>query len=541
MADSAVKPPEGKKGRIQSSLLLFSAFLIAACGLIYELIAGTVSSYLLGDSVTQFSRTIGVYLFAMGVGSYLSRFILRNPIDKFIELEIVLALVGGFAAPLLFLAFSFTEHYAYLLYVLLIVVGALVGLEIPLLLRILKDRMTFRDLVARVLSLDYIGGLVAAVSFPVLLLRPEVGLLRASLLAGLLNVLVAFVAIYIFQQQIRLRSQLVKACAVLLALTVGLVYSKPLQGFLDGELHTDPVVYSEQSHYQKIVMTSWHEHFSLFLNNNLQFNSFDEYRYHEALVHVPVQMWQNNLNQKAPLAAGMPATATHGKTTASPMLRVLIMGGGDGLAVREFLRYKNLQSVDLVDIDPAMTKLALDHVWLRTLNGAALSDPRVTVYHEDAFLFIQKPGRLYDVIILDFPDPGNFAIGKLYSDLFFHRLKRVMADGAVAVTQSTSPFVARTAFWCIRNTVASQKFYTVPYHTYVPSFGEWGFVAFSRSPITMPDKLTVVGGLRFLTGDLLRSMANFPADMGPVHTELQTLMTQNLVHYYEKEWHRATR
>lgn len=526
-----------RKSRIQSGLLLFSAFLIAACGLVYELIAGTVSSYLLGDSVTQFSRTIGVYLFAMGVGSYLSRFIIRSPIDKFIELEIVLALIGGAAAPLLFLAFSFTEHYAYLLYTLLIIVGSLVGLEIPLLLRILKDRMNFRDLVARVLSLDYIGGLVAAVSFPVLLLRPEVGLLRASLLAGLLNVLVAFVAIYIFQQQIRLRAQLFKACAVLLALVIGLAYSKPLQAFLDHELHADPVVYSEQSHYQKIVITSWHEHFSLFLNNNLQFNSFDEYRYHEALVHVPVQMWQNNVkNPQLPL-------------------RVLIMGGGDGLAVREFLKYKNLASVDLVDIDPAMTRLARDHVWLKVLNKAALSDARVKVFHEDAFIFLQ-PGvrtetsasargvnqnRLYDVIVLDFPDPGNFAIGKLYSDLFFNRLKHVMADGAVAVTQSTSPFVARTAFWCIHNTVASQKLYTVPYHTYVPSFGEWGFVAFSRKPLAMPAELTVIGGLRFLTGEILRSMANFPADMGPVKTEIQTLMTQNLVHYYEKEWHRATR
>lgn len=588
MVESSARTSDGKKGRIQSALLLFSAFLIAACGLIYELIAGTVSSYLLGDSVTQFSRTIGVYLFAMGVGSYLSRFILRAPIDKFIELEIVLALMGGFAAPLLFMAFSFTEHYAYLLYTLLIIVGSLVGLEIPLLLRILKDRMKFRDLVARVLSLDYIGGLVAAVSFPILLLRPEVGLLRASLLAGLLNVLVAFVAIYIFQQQIRLRSQLIKACAVLLALTLGLVYSKPLQGFLDHELHTDPVVYSEQSHYQKIVITSWHEYFSLFLNNNLQFNSFDEYRYHEALVHVPVQMWMNQVSTPSlaargsglgsaalrsgepktaraaapvpppvagtpslaargsvhrvpPAFARMPSVAAHASAHPVPSLRVLVMGGGDGLAVREFLKYPNLASVDLVDIDPAMTKLARDHVWLKALNGASLSDPRVHVFHEDAFIFIQKTETKYDIIVLDFPDPGNFAIGKLYSDLFFYRLKRVMAAGAVAVTQSTSPFIARTAFWCIHNTVASQKFNTVPYHTYVPSFGEWGFVAFSVMPISMPGKLTAMKDLRFLNGDILKGMAHFPADMGPVRTELQTLMTQSLVHYYEKEWHRATR
>ena len=513
----------GKKQKIQSGLLLFSAFLIAACGLVYELIAGTVSSYLLGDSVTQFSRTIGVYLFAMGVGSYLSRFIVRDTIEKFIELEIALAFIGGAAAPLLFFAFSFTEHYAYVLYLLLVVVGSLVGLEIPILLRILKDRMNFRDLVARVLSLDYIGGLVAAVSFPILLLRPEVGLVRASLLAGILNVVVAFVAIYIFQGQIRLKSQLVKACAVLLALVTGLVYSKPLQSFLDHELHTDPVVYSEQSNYQKIVITSWHEHFSLFLNNNLQFNSFDEYRYHEALVHVPVQMlFDGRKNVTAPL-------------------NVLIMGGGDGLAIREFLRYKNLARLDLVDIDPAMTRLAREHVWLKELNRRALSDPRVSVHHEDAFIFIQKPKILYDIVILDFPDPGNFAIGKLYSDIFFKRLKRVLAPGAVAVTQSTSPFVARTAFWCIHNTIAAAGYKTLPYHTYVPSFGEWGFVAFSQAPLAMPSNLLVEKQLRFLTKDILGAMAYFPADMARVETGVQTLMTQNLVHYYEKEWHRATR
>ncbi len=512
-----------RKTKIQSGLLLFSAFLIAACGLIYELIAGTVSSYLLGDSVTQFSRTIGVYLFAMGVGSYLSRFIIRDPIEKFIELEIVLALIGGAAAPLLFLAFSFTEHYAYVLYLLLILVGSLVGLEIPILLRILKDRMNFRDLVARVLSLDYIGGLVAAVSFPILLLRPEVGLVRASILAGILNVLVAFVAIYIFQKQIRLKSQLLKACVVLLALVTGLVYSKPLQSFLDHELHTDPVVYSEQSHYQKIVITSWHEHFSLFLNNNLQFNSFDEYRYHEALVHVPVQMLFD------------------GRKNAGQPFNVLIMGGGDGLAIREFLRYENLARVDLVDIDPAMTRLAREHIWLKELNRNALADKRVTVYHEDAFIFIQKPKTLYDVVILDFPDPGNFSIGKLYSDLFFKRLKRVMAPGAVAVTQSTSPFVARTAFWCIHNTIAASGYKTLPYHTYVPSFGEWGFVAFSLQPVSMPSQLPMEKKLRFLTKDILQAMSNFPGDMARVETEVQTLMTQSLVHYYEKEWHRATR
>jgi spermidine synthase len=511
------------RARSQAALLLFSAFLIAACGLIYELVAGTVSSYLLGDSVSQFSRTIGVYLFAMGIGSYLSRFIVTEAVNKFIEIETTLALIGGLSAPLLFWAFTITEHYAWLLYALLLIIGTLVGLEIPLLLRILKDRMNFRDLVARVLSLDYIGGLVAAVGFPVLLLRPEVGLIRASLIAGIFNVLVAFVAFWVFRQQLRLRYQLVRAFAVLLVLLSALVYSHPLQTFLDHELHTDPVVYSEQSHYQKIVITKWHEHFSLFLNNNLQFNSFDEYRYHEALVHIPTQMFLD-----------------HRKNDSAP-LRVLVMGGGDGLAVREFLRYPSLIRLDLVDIDPAMTNLARNNLWLRQLNGASLSDPRVHVHNEDAFVFIRRPGLQYEVLVLDFPDPGNFAIGKLYSDLFFRRVAHVMAPGAVAVTQSTSPFIARTAFWCIHNTIAAQGYHTLPYHVYVPSFGEWGFVVFSREALAMPRRLAIVNKLRFLTPEMLPSLAHFPADMARVETGIQTLMTQNLVHYYESEWHRATR
>ncbi|HRP70368.1 MAG TPA: polyamine aminopropyltransferase, partial [Turneriella sp.] len=426
----------------------------------------------------------------------------------------------------LFFMFTFTAHYSYILYVLLVFIGVLVGLEIPILLRILKERMSFRDLVARVLSLDYVGGLVAAISFPLLLLRPEVGLVRASLLAGVVNVVVAFFAIYIFQKQIRLRAQLLKASAVLLLLIGALVYSKPLQGFLDDELHADPVVYSKQSNYQKIVMTSWHEHFSLFLNNNLQFNSFDEYRYHESLVHAPVQMYLDHQMQA---------------NTKNKKINVLVMGGGDGLAIRELLRYENIEHIDLVDIDPAMTDLAKNHIWLKRLNHNAFSDTRVTIHNEDAFIYLQKPKKLYDVVILDFPDPGNFSIGKLYSDIFFYRLKNVLADGAVGVTQSTSPFVARASFWCIYNTIASTGYHALPYHVYVPSFGEWGFVAFSLKPIAMPRKLYLEKSMRFLNKDILATMSNFPSDMAHVATHTQTLMSQSLVHYYEKEWQRTTR
>ncbi|MCX7631853.1 MAG: polyamine aminopropyltransferase [Turneriella sp.] len=513
------RPRVGKK-RSQPVLLLLSAFLIASCGLVYELVAGTVSSYLLGDSVTQFSRTIGVYLFAMGVGSYLSRFILRETVEKFIEIEIILALCGGVSAPLLFWVFSVTPHYQWVLYCLLLVVGTLVGLEIPLLLRILKDHMNFRELVARVLSLDYIGGLVAAVAFPLFLLRPEVGLVRASLLAGLLNCVVAFIAIALFRTSIRFRLFLVKAAAVFFLLLAALMVSKPLENFLEEQLHADPVVYSEQTPYQKIVLTSWKKDFSLFLNNNLQFNSFDEYRYHEVLVHIPVQIFlERRKNRTAPFTA-------------------LVMGGGDGLAVREFLRYQQLAALDLVEIDPAMTRLAQRHPWLRALNQGALFDPRVRIYHQDAFIFAKNPPQRYDVLVLDFPDPSNFAIGKLYSDTFFRRLRNLMSEHAVAAIQSTSPLIARQTFWCIHNTIAQQGYATLPYHTYVPSFGEWGFIAFAQGTLRMPQRLELEQKLRFLTASILPTLAHFPADMAYLPTRTQSLLAQNLVHYYESEWRR---
>jgi len=175
------------------------------------------------------------------------------------------------------------------------------------------------------------------------------------------------------------------------------------------------------------------------------------------------------------------------------------------------------------------------------LNQNALMHSNVSVYNEDAFIFIQNPKQKYDLIIIDFPDPGNLSVGKLYSDIFFSRLRRVLEKNGIAVTQSTSPFVARQSFWCIEHTVRSSGWQTLPYHIYVPSFGEWGFVAFSRENIALPRQLALQGKLRFLTNDIVSQMIHFPQDMSKVETDIQTLMSQSLVHYYEKEWASATK
>ena len=176
-------------------LLLASVFTIATCGLIYELIAGTIASYLLGDSVTQFSTVIGVYLFAMGIGAWLSRYVEKNLLGIFIQVEFLIALFGGSAAAVLFGLFAHVSSFRVLLYALVLLIGTLVGLEIPLLLRILKDRLQFKDLIAKVFTFDYIGALLASLLFP-LLLVPYCGLARSGFLFGILNAAVGLIALW---------------------------------------------------------------------------------------------------------------------------------------------------------------------------------------------------------------------------------------------------------------------------------------------------------------------------------------------------------
>src|SRR5262249_49060246 len=193
-------------------------------------------------------------------------------------------------------------------------------------------------------------------------------------------------------------------------------------------LYSDEIVYAAQSPYQRIIITKGRAGFNLYLNGHLQFASADEYRYHEALVHPAMTL------------AGQPR-------------RVLILGGGDGLALREVLKHPSVVAVTLVDIDPEMTRLSEHVPPLAQLNGQAFADPRVTVVNEDAMIWLEEPGPRFDVAIIDFPDPNNFALGKLYTTRFYRLLRgRLQQDGAISV-QSTSPLFARRSFWCIVRTL----------------------------------------------------------------------------------------
>jgi spermidine synthase len=492
-----------------SAVLFLSVLLIAACGLIYELIAGTLASYLLGDSVFQFSTIIGTYLFAMGIGSWLSRFIARDLVARFVSLELMVGLVGGFSSSIMFLAFAYSEGFRLILYLVVVAVGILVGLEIPLLMRILKERFQFKELISHVLTFDYLGALGASILFPIILV-PRLGLVRSALLFGIMNAGVALWSTWLFKTQLGRPIALRISClVVLLALGGGMALADRISSTADNQLFADEVIFSKTTRYQRIVLTKWKDDLRLFLNSHLQFSSRDEYRYHEALVH--------------PGLAALPGAR-----------RVLVLGGGDGLAVREILKYPDVQSVTLVDLDSEMTTLFSTHPVFTELNQHSLTAPRVHVINADAFPWLDSNTEQFDFVVVDFPDPTNYALGKLYTTTFYRLLARHLSMNGLVVVQSTSPLFARQSYWCIVETLKQSGFKTYPYHVYVPAFGEWGYVIGSLHDYEAPRQLPA--GLKFLSVRILPDMFTFPIDMLPVAAEPNRLNDQVLVRYYENEW-----
>lgn len=499
--------------------LLASVFIVSACGLVYELAAGALASYLLGDSVLQFSTVIGSYLFAMGVGSYLSRYFERQLPAHFLRIELMVALIGGALPALLFVAYAeLPGSFRLVLYALVLAVGTLVGLEIPLVMRILKRNVALRDLVSQVLTFDYLGALAVSLAFP-LILVPQLGLIRTGLLFGLMNAAVALWALWLFRHELRqLRAHALACGLCLLALGGGMAGADHITTWAEDRLYQDPVLFAVSSPYQRIVVTRHSGEgrvgYRLFLNGNLQFAERDEYRYHEALVH--------------------PVMAAHGGAK-----KVAVLGGGDGMAAREILKYPGVQSITLVDLDPAMTELFSQQPALLQLNGSALRSPKLKLINADAFRWLEESSETFDVVIVDFPDPTNFSIGKLYTNSFYALLDKHLSASGYAVIQTTSPLVARKSFWTVVNTIESVGLSATPYHANVPSFGEWGFVVASRRPYHLPTALP--DGLRFLNLQSLPPLFDFPLDMARVPTEVNRLSNQVLVTTYEAEWGKVVR
>jgi len=515
MADAAAKATPGPQPA--EVALLVSVFVIAACGLVYELAAGALASYLLGDSVLQFSTVIGSYLFAMGVGSYLSRHFEHQLIAHFLRIELLVGLCGGLLPAALFALHAFAPpSLRFALYAGVLLVGVLVGLEIPLVMRILKHRFSaryaLRDLVSQVLTFDYLGALAVALAFP-LLLVPQLGLVRTGVLFGLLNALVAVWALWLFRAELRRLGAHALACALVVALLLGaLAAAETLTRWTEERFYADNVVFSANSAYQRIIVTSSKAGVRLFLNGNLQFHSRDEYRYHEALVH--------------------PALAAHGAPR-----DVLVLGGGDGMAVREVLRHASVERITLVELDPHITRLFTEQPLLRRLNADALHSPKLRIVNADAFSWLEQGTEQFDAIVVDFPDPSNFSLGKLYTTSFYTLLDQHLRASGYAVVQTTSPLIARKSFWTVVSSIEAAGLRATPYHAHVPSFGEWGFVIASHRPWAWPAALPA--GLRFLGLEGLPALFQFPPDMARLPTGVNRLSNQLLVYTFEEEWGRV--
>lgn len=506
-----------------TSILFVSVCIVAICGILYELLISSISSYFLGSSILHFSITIGLFLSFMGLGAYISRFLDDEPLlDYFIFTEILLGFIGGLSGALLYTTYTFTENYYLVAFLLIACIGTLIGVEIPILTRIVHRYFNLKDTLAQVLSFDYLGALIASVVFPLFLL-PYFGILRTSFFVGLLNLAVSIFNLWIFKNSLHyFRMQLGIALSATSLFLFGFYYSFSISGFLEQLLYQDEIVYTEQSPYQRIVVTQWKEDVRLYINGNLQFCSIDEYRYHETLVHLPMSLHPNPEN-------------------------VLILGGGDGLAVRELLKYPSVKNIDLVDLDKAITDLARENTVLKQINKGSLENAKVKIYNQDAYQFVEKSSQLYSVVIIDLPDPNEVSLGKLYSKEFYTLIKKRLAADGVIITQSTSPFFARKVFWCIHESLKTVFPTVLPITINVPSFGQWGFnIAINYKTTSQENLIAKIQNqiktmgkktpFRLLTPALIPAFFIFDKDSEALTVEPNTLDNQKAVSYYEESW-----
>jgi spermidine synthase len=444
----------------------------------------------------------------------------RHAATAFVAIELLLALLGGLSVLGLYAAFAWLDIYAPALVATAFLLGVLIGAEIPLLM-VLLQRIRAQDAgsaVADLFAADYIGALLGGLAFPFLLL-PLFGQLRGVMVVGALNAAVGLLLVLtVFRGEVGPRSRgALTAAGIVVMLILGFAYSVsgPFEVTARQQLYRDPIVHAERSRYQEIVLTESvtsvdrSRDLRLYLNGDLQFSSVDEYRYHEALVH--------------PVLAGRRS-------------RVLVLGGGDGLALRQVLRYRDVAAVTLVDLDPAVVRLARHEPRLLRLNHGAFEDPRVQLVTGDAFSWLRTNAARYDAVIADLPDPDETATAKLYSVEFYALASRALAPGGRMVVQAGSPYFAPRSFWCIDASVRAAGFATTPYHVDVPSFGDWGFVLATLDGRVPTPRLDARLPLLSLDGDALAAATVFPVDRRRLPVTPTTLMRPSILEHARSEW-----
>lgn len=481
--------------------------ITASAGIIYELLIGTLSTYLYGDSALQFSLTIGVYLAAMGAGALFARRAVDNPLPRLIAVELAVSLMGGFSGVALYTAYALAPK-AYLLVMVTWTasLGLLVGMELPLLAELLRRGSGAKAAFATTLAWDYFGALIGSLAFPLVLLS-TLGTVKTALVTGAINLLAVLLLFY--GGGVPRRRWRAAVMAVVVCLAAGFALAEGTVEWFEHRLYRDEIVWAESTRFQRIVVTRYRDDLRLYSDKELQFSSRDEYRYHESLVHPALAALRNPES-------------------------VLVVGGGDGLVVRELLKDVRVHDVTLVDIDARMMRLGMELPEIVKLNKGSLSDPRVHLVNDDGYHFASTTLQTFDLIILDLPDPRTEDIARLYSSQFYQLLaKRLNAHGAIA-TQASSPYYARESFWSVVATLGSVGLQTHPYRVNVPAFGEWGFVLASRDPVNW-QSLRLRLPRRYLDAAVMQAAVRFDSDTSePPNSPVSTLESPQVWRLYRR-------
>ncbi len=442
----------------RSWLLKIALFATGLSGIVAEYILSTLASYFLGDSTTQWTLILSFMLFAMGLGSRLSQNLKGDLLVIFIFIEFLLSLLVAFSALTVYTASSFTIYNGLIIYTLSILVGLMIGLEIPLVARLNEQYEELRVNIASVMEHDYYGSLAGGLFFAFVGL-PRLGLTYTPFVLGLVNFSVAMWLFFYLRNTVSAKGKMYiqgVGVVVFLILISGAFFAKPIIFFAEQARYKDQVVFEQQSKYQKLVITQWKNHHWLFINGSQQFSTLDEAMYHEPLVHPVMKLTPQRQN-------------------------ILIMGGGDGLAMREILKYPDVQKVTLVDLDPAMTDLGKNNPILRDVNKDAMRHPKLKILNQDGYTFLANTQEYFDVVIIDLPDPRTIELGRLYSQEFYQMCYKQLRPHGLIITQSGSPYYSTRAFECINRTVAKAGFNTIQMHAQILTLGEWGWTIGAKS------------------------------------------------------------
>ncbi|TDT72305.1 spermidine synthase [Hypnocyclicus thermotrophus] len=485
-------------------LLLFavSMFFTGMSGIINEYILAKLSTDILGNSAIQWGIVIGVMLLMMGIGGSIQLLIKNNQlITGFVTIEILLAILGSSAPIVVLWAFGYTSHnFLLFLYFYIIFIGLLVGAEIPLLIRLSKLYLKeTTHVISLIFSMDYIGSFIGTLVWLFFIIKIKLPLYKMSYVVASFNFIAALITFLYLTKTERNKNngKIIIFIITSFMIIYSFINSDKWENLIYQKLFKDPIIYKIDTPYQSIVLTrnsTTKKHY-LYINGNTQLYEGDEKIYHESLVIPALSLWNRS--------------------------RVLILGGGDGCALREVLKFKDVKEVTLVDLDPEMIKFAKNNPIMKKINNNSFKDSRVqtlkadfinytdkqkdiykekgynfetklyeyekiakvNVFNVDAKKFLENVNKFYDVVIIDFPDPNNIELTKLYSLEFFINVKRKLSKNGVFVMQSTSPTYSKKAFWTIKKTMEAAGFNTVPYHIDVPSFGDWGFIMGSQRKI----------------------------------------------------------